>query len=162
MDRRNFLEVSTGAALLSAAYTSTSSFAQQEQRGKDVVVITGTSSGFGRSMALTFARAGYTVIATMRDPDQRNLKNKLFLLETARLEGLLLRVEELDVTNPAQTQALVDGIKRRENRIDILVNNAGIIVFTPTDITPPSLWDYQMQTNLYAPLFALLIMLEIC
>jgi NAD(P)-dependent dehydrogenase (short-subunit alcohol dehydrogenase family) len=152
MERRQFLEVSTGAALLSAAYSSTRAFGQQEQSNKEVVLITGTSSGFGRSMALTFARAGYSVIATMREPDQRNLKNKLFLLELARAEGLLLRVEELDVNSQAQTAALLDGIKNRENRIDILVNNAGIIVYTPTEIAPPSLWTYQMQTNLYAPL----------
>ena len=40
-----------------------------------VVLITGSSTGFGRLFTETLARKGHTVFATMRDPDGRNAKN---------------------------------------------------------------------------------------
>jgi NAD(P)-dependent dehydrogenase (short-subunit alcohol dehydrogenase family) len=42
---------------------------------KQVVLITGSSTGFGRLFADTMARNGHTVFATMRDPGGRNAKN---------------------------------------------------------------------------------------
>jgi len=42
---------------------------------KQVVLITGSSTGFGRLFADTLARKGHTVFATMRDPGGRNDKN---------------------------------------------------------------------------------------
>jgi NAD(P)-dependent dehydrogenase (short-subunit alcohol dehydrogenase family) len=40
-----------------------------------VVLITGSSTGFGRLFAETLARKGHTVFASMRDPEGRNVKN---------------------------------------------------------------------------------------
>ena len=42
---------------------------------KQVVLITGSSTGFGRLFTETLARKGHTVFATMRDPAGRNAKN---------------------------------------------------------------------------------------
>ena len=42
---------------------------------KQVVLITGSSTGFGRLFTDTLARKGHTVFATMRDPGGRNAKN---------------------------------------------------------------------------------------
>ena len=39
---------------------------------KDVILITGSSTGFGRAAAETLTRRGYTVFATMRDISGRN------------------------------------------------------------------------------------------
>jgi NADP-dependent 3-hydroxy acid dehydrogenase YdfG len=39
---------------------------------KKVVLITGSSTGFGTLMAKTFDQSGYQVIATMREPDGKN------------------------------------------------------------------------------------------
>ena len=57
------------------------------QDGRGVVLITGAGSGFGRNMALTFARNGYRVYATMRDPNGRKFEGSRFLLDRARDEG---------------------------------------------------------------------------
>src|SRR5437764_5567572 len=44
-------------------------------KSKQVVLITGSSTGFGRLFTETLARKGHTVFATMRDPGGRNAKN---------------------------------------------------------------------------------------
>ena len=66
---------------------------------KQVVLITGSSTGFGRLMAETLARHGHTVFATIRDPGGRNVKNASEIRALAKRESLPLHVLELDVTN---------------------------------------------------------------
>ncbi|MCY1018985.1 SDR family oxidoreductase [Pyxidicoccus sp. MSG2] len=86
---------------------------------KKTVLITGTSTGFGRSAALLFAREGWNVIATMRSPDAGDA--------LARLDDVL--VTRLDVQDRASIeQALAAGLARF-GRIDALVNNAGFGLF---------------------------------
>jgi NAD(P)-dependent dehydrogenase (short-subunit alcohol dehydrogenase family) len=46
---------------------------------KQIVFITGSSTGFGRLFAETLARHGHTVFATMRDPQGKNAKNAAHL-----------------------------------------------------------------------------------
>jgi NAD(P)-dependent dehydrogenase (short-subunit alcohol dehydrogenase family) len=86
------------------------------------VLITGTSSGIGRRMAETFARAGHRVHAGMREPEGRNAAAKGELLALARTEGRSIEVVELDVTDDAQVEAAV----ARAGQVDVLVNNAGL------------------------------------
>ena len=66
-----------------------------------VVVVTGTSSGFGRLTALELARRGHTVIATMRGVEGRNAQVRSELIEAAKAEGRVLQVLEMDVTDDA-------------------------------------------------------------
>jgi len=66
---------------------------------KQVILITGASTGFGRLFAETLARHGHTVFATMRDPRARNAKNFEAIRELAKQESLSLHVLELDVKN---------------------------------------------------------------
>ena len=61
------------------------------------IVITGCSSGFGRSSALRFARRGDRVHATMRGIRGKNAEKAAELLTLAKSEGLALEVHELDV-----------------------------------------------------------------
>jgi NAD(P)-dependent dehydrogenase (short-subunit alcohol dehydrogenase family) len=62
------------------------------------VLITGTSTGFGRDTAERLARRGDHVFATMRDASGRNAAHREALERLASQEGLRLRVLELDVT----------------------------------------------------------------
>src|SRR5712691_9908840 len=79
------------------------------------VLITGTSSGFGKSAAEFFAGRGWNVVATMRTPAAG--------ADLARLDNVL--VARLDVQNrDSIEQASAAGIERF-GRIDVLVNNAG-------------------------------------
>ena len=86
-----------------------------------VIVITGSSSGFGLEAALAFARNGDTVIATMRDVAKADE-----LLERVAAEELQIHVRPLDVSMSNTFAAVVEEIVRKHDRIDVLINNAGI------------------------------------
>lgn len=85
-----------------------------------VILITGTSTGLGVSIAIQAARAGHKVYATMRNLTKRDA------LDTATKEaGVSLEVLELDVQKTDTITKAVATILGREGRIDTLINNAG-------------------------------------
>ncbi|MFP5406944.1 MAG: SDR family NAD(P)-dependent oxidoreductase, partial [Gammaproteobacteria bacterium] len=82
--------------------------------------MTGTSSGIGLSTAVLLAKAGFTTVATLRNPSRAKA-----LEERARSEGVTLDVQPLDVCNQASVDACVAQVQARYGAIDVLVNNAG-------------------------------------
>ena len=95
---------------------------------KQVVLITGSSTGFGRLIAETLARHGHTVFATMRDPAGRNAANASQIRTLAEKESLPLHVLELDVTNDASVERAVSMAVERAGRLDVAINNAGYVL----------------------------------
>lgn len=91
----------------------------------DVILITGTSSGFGRLLAETCAREGHTVYASMRDPSGRNAAAREELQKLAATRGLSLHVVELDVTDEGSVEHAVQDVITGSLHIDVLINNAG-------------------------------------
>ncbi len=90
---------------------------------KKTVLITGTSSGFGKLTAKKFQLEGWNVIATMRSPEKET--------ELTQLDNVL--VTRLDVTDADSiTDAVVKGLERF-GKIDVLVNNAGYVVAGVTE-----------------------------
>jgi NAD(P)-dependent dehydrogenase (short-subunit alcohol dehydrogenase family) len=89
-----------------------------------VVLITGTSSGFGELMARTLATQGHRVYASMRGVTRRNAEAAGRLTEWATGANIPLSVVELDVTNDASVHDAVDHILASEGSIDVVVNNA--------------------------------------
>jgi NAD(P)-dependent dehydrogenase (short-subunit alcohol dehydrogenase family) len=89
------------------------------------ILITGTSSGIGRLTAQTLARAGHTVIASMRDTAGKNRTAAESLSEFAAKEELSLRVIELDVTRSESVTRAADAVRDQAEHLDVLVNNAG-------------------------------------
>ena len=92
---------------------------------KHAVLITGSSTGFGRLIADTLARHGHTVFATMRDPGGRNLTNATEIRALAKRESLSLHVLDLDVTNEDSVERAVGTCVEQTGRIDVVINNAG-------------------------------------
>jgi len=92
---------------------------------KQVIFITGSSTGFGRLFADTLARKGHTVFATMRDLGGRNAKNAFEIRSLAEKESLPIHVLELDVTDDASVERAVDAAIAKAGRIDVAINNAG-------------------------------------
>jgi NAD(P)-dependent dehydrogenase (short-subunit alcohol dehydrogenase family) len=92
---------------------------------KQVVLITGSSTGFGRLFTETLARKGHTVFATMRDPGGRNAKNASEIRALAEKDSLPIHVLELDVTDDASVERAVDSAVAKAGRIDVVINNAG-------------------------------------
>ena len=82
------------------------------------VLITGTSTGIGLETALAAAAAGWTTVATMRDPSRAGELRE-------RGGGLPLDVRRLDVTDDASVAAAVTGVVADHGSLDAVVNNAG-------------------------------------
>jgi len=94
-----------------------------------VVLVTGSSSGFGRLTSLELARRGHRVFATMRDTDGRNRAARSEMCELARAEGVAVSVLDLDVTDTASVDGAVGQAVASAGRIDVAVNNAGFGYF---------------------------------
>ncbi len=88
---------------------------------KKVILITGSSTGFGALMVRTFANEGHTVIATMRNTTSKNA-------ESAKALGALPNTDliDLDVTDDTSVKNAVNTVYARHGKIDVLINNAGI------------------------------------
>src|SRR5215831_3173526 len=95
------------------------------RENKPVVLITGTSSGFGRLTAELLARNGYCVVATMRGVDGKNAAAARALTDIADRESIPVYVDELDVSNDESVDRCIRRTIDRSGRIDVLVNNAG-------------------------------------
>ncbi|HWO34709.1 MAG TPA: SDR family oxidoreductase [Candidatus Acidoferrum sp.] len=95
---------------------------------KQVVLIAGSSTGFGRLFADTLARKGHTVFATMRDLGGRNAKNVSEIRALAKKDSLPIYILELDVTDDASVERAVDAAIAKAGRIDVAINNAGYVV----------------------------------
>jgi NAD(P)-dependent dehydrogenase (short-subunit alcohol dehydrogenase family) len=104
---------------------------------KDIVVITGASSGFGALTARALARAGHTVYASMRETETRNAPQVKELREYAAKHSVDLRPIELDVSSQESCNAAVQEIIAKTGRLDVVIHNAGHMVFGPAEAFTP-------------------------
>jgi NAD(P)-dependent dehydrogenase (short-subunit alcohol dehydrogenase family) len=117
-----------------------------------VVLITGTSSGFGRLIAVTLARKKYRVFATMRDIKGRNTKVAREIAELAKHESLSLQTLELDVTSDSSVERAVSKVVLECGRLDVLVNNAGYGVMDLAETVTTAQAQRQFDTNFFGVL----------
>lgn len=108
------------------------------------IVVTGASSGIGRSLALQLAAAGAKVVATARSAER--------LAALASEGGDDLYGLATDVSDPASVRRLAEWIEMRFGGIDALVNNAGIGYLAPFLSSTPEQWRETIETNLYGAL----------
>ena len=85
------------------------------------VLITGTSAGIGLQTALVLARAGHTVVATMRSLERGGI-----LRDALAAERLPISIVQMDVDSDQSVAAATTAIRRDFGSIDVIVNNAGI------------------------------------
>ncbi|OBZ14674.1 short-chain dehydrogenase [Bacillus sp. FJAT-27264] len=118
----------------------------QERSKEKVVLITGSSSGFGLLTAITLAKKGFKVAATMRD-----LSRSSELEQQARQEGVLDRMYfiHMDVTDQGSIDMAVAKVIATFGRIDVLVNNAGYAVGGFVEEVTMDDWRGQIETNLF-------------
>ena len=91
----------------------------------NVVLVTGTSSGFGRRTAQTLARRGHHVFASMRGVEGKNTEAAEAMRRWAAAGRGDLEVIELDITDQATIDEAVQHVLASAGRIDVVVNNAG-------------------------------------
>lgn len=115
-----------------------SSFLQQKfgLAGK-VALVTGSSQGLGKAMAIALARAGADVIINGRDA-----------AKLAPVVGVRAHAIAADLGDRAAVQRLIDAAVAWQGHLDILVNNAGIIRRTPAVDHTDADWDAVIDVNL--------------
>ncbi len=111
-----FAVFATGAATprMQVASSAASNNASHSGQGRTVLV-TGANRGLGLEFARQYAATGWTVIATAREP---------MGADDLRAIGQGIRIEELDVADPASVASLAARLK--DEPIDLLINNAGV------------------------------------
>lgn len=111
------------------------------EQSKQVVLITGCSSGIGAALSREFHRKSCHVIATAR---------RIESIEKLRIEGL--DTEQLDINNHEEIDRVVASILNDKGRIDLLINNAGYALIGPTVELSNSQLQSQLETNVLSPL----------
>ncbi len=107
---------------------------------KKVILISGCTSGIGKSLAQKMANEGHSVYAGARNVSDLDGLNKN------------IRAVTLDVNNPQDIINVMALIEKHHRHLDILVNNAGYGAMGPLIEVPMSQVQAQFATNVFAPL----------
>jgi len=111
-----------------------------------VCLITGSSSGFGLLTAVDMARAGFRVVATMRDTNKATA-----LMKAANEAGVSgnMEIRPLDITKFETLPGIVNEVVAAHGRIDVLVNNAGYGLYGALEHVPIQEARRQFEVNLF-------------
>jgi 3-oxoacyl-[acyl-carrier protein] reductase len=113
---------------------------------KKTILVTGSSRGIGKAIAVKFAKKGYHVIINCAHDEEALLKTKAEI-ETYQVSCLAFLG---DIGRIDKAKDLFDQIRKLYGSLDVLVNNAGIAyIGLFTDMTPDD-WNRVITTNLTA------------
>ena len=107
-------------------------------------VVTGTSSGLGKSFVEAVLASGERVVATLRKPEVL-----AYLKDSYTPEQLL--VQQLDVVNDEQIEAAFAATKEHFGRLDVVVNNAGYGLFGEAEGLPLDEAREQVEVLFWGP-----------
>lgn len=108
-----------------------------------IVVITGTSSGIGKTAAIAFAQRGAHVVLAGRAEEGLGIT-----ATDVRALGRQALVVPTDVSDAAAVEELAQAALRRFGRIDVWVNNASVVIYAPFIETPPDAFRRVIEINL--------------
>jgi 3-hydroxy acid dehydrogenase / malonic semialdehyde reductase len=115
-----------------------------------IIMVTGATSGFGKAIALKFAKNGFNVIITGRRKERLEELEKELLLNS----GIKVLSLNFDVRKRFETEDAVNGLADEWKAIDILVNNAGLAAgFSHIDEGNVDDWDRMIDTNVKGLLY---------
>ena len=103
-----------------------------------VVLITGGSSGIGKSVGEFLSDKGFTVYGTSRSPEK--YVNSKF------------PIVGLDVTKPESILIAVNQVVEKSGKIDVLINNAGVGITGPIEEIPEAEIKNNFETNFFGPI----------
>ena len=109
-----------------------------------IAIVTGSSRGIGRAIALRLAAGGSTVVVNYVGNEEAAKE----VVDQITGNGGEAIAVQADVRQPAEAQALIDTAKQAYGRIDILVNNAGTTRDTLLMRMSEDDWDVVLDTNL--------------
>jgi NAD(P)-dependent dehydrogenase (short-subunit alcohol dehydrogenase family) len=116
----------------------------QEIKKRKVALVTGSSRGIGRAIAIELARRGYDIAVNdveLSDEGKETIKD---------IEALGRRpvFVDADVSNYDSVQRMVDEVLKKLSRINVLVNNAGINIDRLLTNMSPQDWQKVIDVNL--------------
>ncbi|KQX00308.1 oxidoreductase [Acinetobacter sp. Root1280] len=114
---------------------------------KQVILVTGASSGFGLMTAKLLAQAGHIVYASMRETLARNALRVREVKDWAKAENVDLRTLELDVQSDVSAETAIANILAEAGTLDIIIHNAGHMVFGPAEAFSPEQFIQQYDVN---------------
>lgn len=91
------------------------------------VLITGSSRGIGKAVAIEFAKNNYNIIINYVSNDKKAKELKDYIINTYKVEVMLAKA---DVSKEDEVKEMVSNAIKRFKTIDVLVNNAGIAIDT--------------------------------
>ena len=103
-----------------------------------VILITGGSSGIGKSIGEYLKDNGYDIYGTSRNPD--------------RYADTKIKLVQLDVSNQLSIENAVSKVIEDAGRIDVLINNAGAGITGPVEETPQEEILRNFNTNFFGPI----------
>jgi len=103
-----------------------------------VVLITGGSSGIGKSIGEFLYTKGFIVYGTSRTPE--------------RISGSAFPLIALDVRNVESIQKAIEEVISKSGRIDVVINNAGVGITGPIEEIPTEEIKNNFETNLFGPI----------
>jgi len=115
---------------------------------RQVVAVTGASSGIGEATALACARAGASVSLAARRADRIEA-----LAQRIGAEGGRALAVETDVGQESEARAFIERTHAELGRLDVLVNNAGVMLLGPIAGAPTEEWRRMIHANVYGVLY---------
>lgn len=103
-----------------------------------VILITGGSSGIGKSIGTFLHQKGYVVYGTSRNPNQ--VKESVFPLL------------QLDVREANSIKSAVSELIQKEGKLDVVINNAGVGITGPLEEIPTQEIKNNFETNFFGPI----------
>ena len=113
-----------------------------------VAIVTGSTSGMGRSTAKLYAEEGAKVVVTGRNEERAQA-----VVDDIVAAGGEAFAVIADMANVDDIKKIFDATMEKYGTVDILFNNAGLLSVTPLlDITKEE-WDKVFAVDVYAPLY---------
>ena len=114
-----------------------------------VILVAGSTTGFGRLTVETLARQGHRVFAGIRESIGKNTPARQELQALAENPQLALQIVDLDVTDDLSVTQAIDEVIRTASRLDVVVNNAGVSFTGPIEAFTLEQVQQQFDTNLF-------------
>ncbi len=114
------------------------------QRSSPTAVVTGSTSGIGKAIAVRLIRAGYHVVLNYSTHDGPAAETLEYCRQLAPSTGLV----KADVSDSAAVMALMANAVATFGSLDVLVNNAARVIDGPALEMTEEDWDRVMDVNL--------------
>jgi len=121
-------------------------------KGK-VAIVTGSSRGIGKDIAIGLAREGADVVVAARtETDTERLPGTIHkTAEEIRALGARALALKCSVVDEQEVEGMVRKTLEEFGRVDILVNNAGVAYYAPLQEMPLKRWELVLRVNLTGP-----------